>query len=95
MTVFLGINLVITPPTVSIPRLRGATSNRRISATDVQIGNHQYLPIILNNNKSSVQTVREVEKKHLSWQKWYLVVQLDKVQRIQDQVNILENLLGY
>ena len=63
--------------------------------TDVEIGNHKYLPIILNNNKSSVQTVREVEKKHLSWQKWYLVVQLDKVQRIQDQVNILENLLGY
>ncbi|KAJ8446232.1 hypothetical protein Cgig2_016003 [Carnegiea gigantea] len=29
--VFLGINLVITPPTVSIPRVRGATSKRRIS----------------------------------------------------------------
>jgi hypothetical protein len=32
MTVFLGINLVMTPPTVSIPRVRGATSRRRISA---------------------------------------------------------------
>jgi len=31
MTLFLGINLVITPPTVSIPRVRGATSNRSIS----------------------------------------------------------------
>lgn len=31
ITVFLGINLVITPPTVSIPRVNGATSKRRIS----------------------------------------------------------------
>jgi len=31
MTVFLGINFVITPPTVSIPRVSGATSKRRIS----------------------------------------------------------------
>jgi hypothetical protein len=32
ITVFLGINFVITPPTVSIPKVRGATSNKRISA---------------------------------------------------------------
>jgi len=33
ITVFLGINFVITPPTVSIPRVRGATSKRRISGS--------------------------------------------------------------
>ena len=31
MTVFLGTSLVITPPTVSIPRVRGFTSSRTIS----------------------------------------------------------------
>lgn len=30
-TVFLGISLVITPPTVSIPRVRGHTSRRTTS----------------------------------------------------------------
>jgi hypothetical protein len=40
MTVFLGINLVMTPPTVSIPRVRGATSRRRISASRQ---NHTYV----------------------------------------------------
>jgi hypothetical protein len=33
MTVFLGINLFMTPPTISIPRVRGVTSRRRISAS--------------------------------------------------------------
>ena len=31
MTVPLGITLVITPPTVSIPSVKGVTSIRRIS----------------------------------------------------------------
>merc|ERR1719422_2804486 len=31
MTVFLGTSLVMTPPTVSIPRVRGLTSRRTIS----------------------------------------------------------------
>lgn len=30
-TVFLGISLVMTPPTVSIPRVRGHTSRRTMS----------------------------------------------------------------
>jgi len=28
MVVFLGINTVMTPPAVSIPKLKGATSNK-------------------------------------------------------------------
>jgi len=31
MVVFLGINTVITPPAVSIPKLNGVTSNNKIS----------------------------------------------------------------
>merc|ERR550519_728115 len=31
MTVFLGTSLVMTPPTVSIPRVRGFTSSRTMS----------------------------------------------------------------
>merc|ERR1719334_468345 len=31
LTVFLGTSLVMTPPTVSIPRVRGLTSRRTIS----------------------------------------------------------------
>jgi hypothetical protein len=31
MVVFLGINTVITPPAVSIPKLKGATSNNNKS----------------------------------------------------------------
>ena len=36
ITVFLGMSLVITPPTVSIPSVSGVTSKRRISADTVQ-----------------------------------------------------------